>query len=304
MTGGPSGILRVDKPEGPTSHDIVSRARRALRTRRVGHTGTLDPFASGLLLLCVGAATRLSESLTGLPKSYEAVARLGVRTDTDDREGAVLELLPGAESLDAGTLDRALATLQGPLLQRPPAFSAKKLGGEAVHRKARRGEVVELPPVAVEVHAIERLDWTPPFLRFRVDCSSGTYIRALARDLGEALGVGAHLTALRRTRVGDHGVEGAAPGDALDDARRVADAWLTPREALTHLPTLDLTSEQAVRLRMGQRIRVEPGQEVQPPGAVGGASHVGRLALFLCGELVALADAEEEWILPRRVFPA
>lgn len=304
MTTGPSGILRVDKPEGPTSHDIVSRARRALRTRRVGHTGTLDPFASGLLLLCVGTATRLSESLTGLPKSYEAVARLGIRTDTDDREGVVLDVHEGVEALDPAELDRALAALRGPLLQVPPAFSAKKVGGEAMHRKARRGEVVELPPVPVEVHAIERVDWTPPLLRFRVDCSSGTYIRALARDLGEALGVGAHLAGLRRTRVGDHSVEGAVPADALDDAERVAAAWLAPREALTHLPCLDLTPEQAARIRTGQRITADVGQESEPPRSTAGGGHEGRLALFLDEELVALAETEGEWILPRRVFPA
>jgi tRNA pseudouridine55 synthase len=304
MTPGTSGVLRVDKPEGPTSHDIVARARRALRTRRVGHTGTLDPFASGLLLLCVGTATRLSESLTGLPKSYEAVARLGVRTDTDDLDGVVLEVREGVGALDVGDLDRALATLRGSLLQVPPAFSAKKVGGEAMHRKARRGEVVELPPVSVEVHALERLDWTPPFLRFRVDCSSGTYIRALARDLGEALGVGAHLSALRRTRVGDHTVEGAVSGDALDDAERVAAAWLSPREVLIHLPCLDLTPEQVLRIRMGQRITIGAGQAPEPPRATGVGNQQGRLALFMGEELVALAETEGEWILPRRVFPA
>lgn len=299
MKDGPSGVIRVDKPEGPTSHDVVARARRALGTRRVGHTGTLDPFASGLLLLCIGNATRLSESLTGLSKVYEAIALLGVRTDTDDREGEVLEVRGGVEELSTEALDRALMALHGPLLQVPPTFSAKKVQGEAVHRRARRGEVVTLPPVPVQVHDIRRLDWAPPLLRFRVECSSGTYIRALARDLGESLGVGGHLTGLRRTAVGRHPVEGAVSGDRLDDAEAVAAAWLSPREALAHLPAVPLEDDDARRIRLGQAIDAPTPAGADPDPREGGE----RVALFLGDELVALADREGSRIHPRRVFP-
>lgn len=292
MSGGPSGILRVDKPVGPTSHDVVARARRALGTRRVGHTGTLDPFASGLLLLLVGNATRLSEVLTGLPKSYEAEARLGERTDTDDREGVVVESRGGWEALDEASIGTVLRTFLGPQSQVPPAFSAKKVGGEAMHRRARRGEIVELPAVPVEVLGLELQEWSPPLLRFRVECSSGTYIRALARDIGEVLGVGAHLTQLRRTRVGEHRVVDAVPAGALDDPARVARAWLAPREALRHLPAIDVTVEEAARLRLGQSL---PAPVDAPPS--------GRVALFRGESLVALAEPGAGRLHPRRVFP-
>ena len=180
----------------------MARARRALDTRRVGHTGTLDPFASGLLLLCLGPATRLAEYLLGLDKEYLATARLGVTTDTLDREGDAVETASGWETLSSDEVRAALDELTGSISQTPPAFSAKKVKGEAAHRLARRGEAPELEPVTVTIHELELLDLDLPRVRFRVRCSSGTYVRAIARDVGEALGVGAHLTELRRTGIG------------------------------------------------------------------------------------------------------
>jgi len=287
------GILRLDKPVGPTSHDMVARVRRALGTRRVGHTGTLDPFASGLLLMCVGPATRLSEVLTGMPKSYEAEAVLGVQTDTDDTEGTPVMVRAGVESLDEAMLDSVLASFHGQILQRPPPFSAKKIGGEAAYLKARRGEVVDLLPVAVEVYSIQRLSWAPPLLRFKVTCSSGTYVRGIARDVGEVLGVGAHLSALRRTAIGPHGVEGAVSGDHLDDPGALVAAWLPLRMALSHLAAVDVGEEELERLRRGQSIQGDgvPDLKGNP-----------QVALFHHDVLVALAESRDGLLHPRKVL--
>lgn len=293
MKEGAEGILRVDKPVGPTSHDMVGRVRRVLKTRRVGHTGTLDPFASGLLLVCVGPATRLSQVLTGMPKTYEAEALLGVRTDTDDSEGAVVSQREGAALLDAEEVERALSRFRGRILQTPPPYSAKKVGGEAAHRKARRGEAVELAPVEVEIEVLDLLEWAPPRLRFRTRCSSGTYVRALARDLGETLGVGAHLTGLRRTAIGPHTVEHAVSGDALDDPEALAGAWLPIRTALSHLPCMEVGEEAVKALCRGQWV----------PDPRGGAAGVeDPVAIFHGDDLVALAEAREGRLLPRRVL--
>lgn len=252
-------VVPVDKPEGPTSHDVVARARRALDTRRVGHTGTLDPFASGLLLLCVGRATRLAEYLTGLDKTYEAEALLGVETDTLDLQGEVVAEDGGWADLDEAAIRKALEGLTGTIEQVPPQYSAKKVGGEAMHRKARRGEAVELAPVPVTVHAMEPVEVELPRVRFTVRCSSGTYVRALARDIGKALGVGAHLTALRRTAVGRFPVADAVSLEGLEDGDAVAASRMSPLEAMARVESMrriDVDEEQATRLRHGQRIRL------------------------------------------------
>lgn len=293
MREGQEGILRVDKPVGPTSHDMVGRVRRVLKTRRVGHTGTLDPFASGLLLICVGTATRLSQVLTGMAKTYEAEAFLGIRTDTDDREGVVVSQRAGAGDLQVEEVEAALSRFRGRILQTPPPYSAKKVGGEAAYLKARRGESVELAPVEVEIEELELLEWRPPHLRLRMRCSSGTYIRALARDLGEALGVGAHLTTLRRTAIGPHSVEGAVSGDMLDDPGALAAAWLPVRTALSHLPCVDVEEAAVTALCRGQGV-------ADPRGNGGGAEDP--VAVFHAGELVALGEARDGRLFPRRVL--
>ncbi len=250
------GVVPVDKPEGPTSHDVVARARAALGTRRIGHTGTLDPFASGLLLLCVGKATRLAEFLTGLDKTYQAVAVLGVATDTEDREGKIVSTSEAWRALSRRQVSEALSAQRGASLQTPPRFSAKKIGGEPAHRRARRGEEVRLAPRTVVVHVLELLDFSPPQVRFEVTCSSGTYVRSLARDLGARLGVGAHLSSLRRTAIGHHVVEHAIPPSALEDQDRVRQAWIDPVRALDHLPSIRLAPSEAADVRLGRTVRI------------------------------------------------
>lgn len=284
------GVLPVDKPEGPTSHDVVQVARRSLRERRIGHTGTLDPFASGLMLLCVGRATRIAEFLTGLDKSYEAVARLGCSTDTLDREGRVVAESEGWKDLDEDRLREALASFVGPIQQVPPQFSARKVEGEAMHRRARRGERVDLPPREVTIHELELLEVRLPDVRIRVRCSSGTYVRALARDLGDTLGVGAHLTDLRRTSVGAFGVERALAVDDLENEEAVASAWLSPLEALAHLPLVRVDEAAMQALAMGQKI------DVDMPGASASA-----VAAF-DDTLVAVGEVADATFRPRKVF--
>jgi tRNA pseudouridine55 synthase len=284
------GVLPVDKPEGPTSHDVVARVRRTLGERRIGHTGTLDPFASGLLVLCLGPATRLSEYLTGMDKRYEAVVRLGQRTLTHDTESPVLEEDDAWRGLDRARVEHALGPLRGTIRQRPPAFSAKKVGGEPAHRKARRGETVDLAEVEVEVSALELLDLELPLARLCVVCSSGTYVRALARDLGEALGVGAHLVELRRTRVGRFRVEDAAQPGSLEDADALLAKLLDPAAAVAHLPSVSIARPDAVRMAQGQTVAA-PGFEADGP-----------VAVLAEGTLVAVATAGDGRLRPRKVF--
>lgn len=288
---GPSGVLPVDKPRGPTSHDVVGAARRALRERRIGHTGTLDPFASGLLLLCIGPATRIAEYLTALPKRYTATIRLGVATDTDDLTGEVTGSDDGWRTLDRGQIEAALAAQVGTILQRPPAYSAKRVDGERLYRAARRGEAKAVEPVEVRIEAIEILRIDLPEVEVRVDCGSGTYIRAIARDLGETLGVGGHLTALRRTRVGDFDVEDAVPLDRFGDETAVGAALLSPSRALRHLPTATLDEAGVVSIRHGQAVAAPELADADP------------LALLAPnGELAAVGAARQGSIRPRKVF--
>lgn len=286
-----AGVLPVDKPEGPTSHDVVAAARRALRERRIGHTGTLDPFASGLLLLCVGAATRIAQYLTGLPKTYAAVIRFGTATDTDDRTGAVIDRSDAWTSLTPARIADGLRAFTGVIDQVPPAYSAKKVGGVAVHRLARAGRPTALPPARVTIFAlrVERIDL--PDLSLQVECSAGTYVRALARDLGAALGVPAHLAALRRTRIGRHGVESAVPASSLDDAEAVERAWLTPLQAIAHMPRVELDPAQADIVAHGGAVAA--AQEAPADGTV---------ALCRDGQLVAIAEAGAGWLRPRQVL--
>jgi tRNA pseudouridine55 synthase len=287
------GILAVDKPVGPTSHDVVALARRALKTKKVGHTGTLDPFASGLMLLCVGAATRLSPYLTHLDKRYRAEAVLGVATDTLDREGAVVREDPAGATVATARIEEALAALRGTIEQIPPVYSAKKIRGEAAHRRARRGEAVELKPVEVHVHRLDLLERDGPHLVLDVECSSGTYIRALARDLGEALGVGAHLTALRRPSVGSFQVDDASTVDAMSSAP--AAAWSAPAEALVRAGVASFEVDSGDEQRIGQ------GREISAPADLG-PGEVDPVAAVLRGQLLAVGRVAEGVFRPRRVF--
>jgi tRNA pseudouridine55 synthase len=195
-------VALVAKPAGPTSHDVVDRVRRALGTGRVGHLGTLDPFAAGLLVVVVGRATRLAPYAAAWDKAYDGVIRLGRTTTTDDATGATLATSDAWQSLDRARLEAAAARFQGAYEQRPPIFSAVKVAGERAYRRARRGEPVALAPRRVEVMALELVGVELPDVGFRARVSGGTYLRSLARDLGEALGCGAHLVTLTRTAVG------------------------------------------------------------------------------------------------------
>ncbi|WP_372458695.1 tRNA pseudouridine(55) synthase TruB [Agromyces mediolanus] len=272
-----SGILLVDKPQGITSHDVVARVRRLAGTRRVGHAGTLDPMATGLLLLGVGGSTRLLHYLVGLDKQYLATIRLGWGTTSDDAEG---EPYPAAEpSRVAAVTDAAIAAgmtaLSGEIEQVPSSVSAVKVDGRRAYDRVRAGEQVELAPRRVTVSAFELLETRRADdhldLDVRVDCSSGTYIRALARDLGAGLGVGGHLTALRRTRIGSFPVEQAAPLDGLDVAARV----LSPADAASRaLPVVAIDAQQTIDLGHGKRIPAGDAPPKQPLAAIGPADRL------------------------------
>lgn len=249
-----SGVLPIDKPEGPTSHDVVAAVRRAMRIRQVGHTGTLDPFASGLLLVCVGSATRLAEYLVGLPKTYRATLVLGVATDTDDNTGTPVHSSEAWRELAPAQIRAALAEQVGTLQQIPPSYSAKKVAGKRMYAVARQGGEVERTPATVTIHSIDVLRMAPPEVEFEVACSKGTYIRAIARDVGEALGVGAHLVTLRRTGVGSWSVGDAIPLDTLDNAEAIVHAWISPANAMSHLPVLEVDPSHLETLTRGGRI--------------------------------------------------
>jgi tRNA pseudouridine55 synthase len=272
------GLLAVDKPSGPTSHDVVARMRRALGERRIGHTGTLDPLATGLLLLVLGKATRLAKFLSASDKSYDATVRFGFATDTADAHGQPLGpvIEHAAPSRDA--IDAALEEFRGTFLQQPPAFSAKKIEGQRSYRLARNArsarlkpsryasnppDLSDLPdppalpaPVSVTAHAIRIVNLDGDRVTLSVDCSAGFYIRSLAHDLGQRLRVGAHLTALRRTRTGDFGLDRALPLDALERDPPAAEKALVPLSgALPSWPSVVLTANGVVRVGHGQDIR-------------------------------------------------
>jgi tRNA pseudouridine55 synthase len=210
------GLLLIDKPAGITSFGVVARVRKLANTRRVGHAGTLDPFATGLLIVGINKGTKMLTGLVGLDKTYEAVARLGATSTTEDPEGVIADLnVP--DHPDRETIERAMDRFRGSYLQTASAFSAKKIGGKKLYDLARAGKMegVEIPKKQVTISELGILDYTWPDLSFRVSCSSGTYIRALARDIGNELGCGAYLTALRRTRIGDYGIHDAVTLDEL-----------------------------------------------------------------------------------------
>lgn len=250
------GVLLVDKPRGITSHDVVSRARRALNTRKIGHAGTLDPMATGLLILGVGPATRLLTFIVGLGKTYEATIRLGIATDSDDADG-VETARADAAALAAVTEERiadAVAALTGEIDQVPSTVSAIKVAGKRAYDLARAGEAVELASRRVSVDRFDvtaRRDAVDGTIELDVvvDCSSGTYIRALARDLGAALGVGGHLTALRRTRIGTFEVR-----DAITDITPDAPLRSPADVAAAVLGALPVSAEEARDLRHGKRL--------------------------------------------------
>lgn len=292
------GLLLVDKPSGMTSHDVVDHVRKASGIRRVGHTGTLDPAATGLLILCLGPATRLSEYLTGLDKVYEGDMRFGVVTDSYDMDGKVLEEHPVPADLSVETIQAVCDHYVGDILQAPPMVSAVKVGGERLYKKARKGEVVEREARPVHVEEFTVLGYDAPLATFRVACTRGTYVRSLCHDVGEAIGCGATLNSLRRTHVGKHCVDNAATIDDLKTPENVLGALVPLGQALD-LPF--------VVIRPGRRQMVSSGS------ALGMGDIVEKCPVSEGwvqvkserGELLALAQVEhgpEVRLNPRRVF--
>ena len=276
-------MLLVAKPAGPTSHDMVDIVRRALGTRRVGHTGTLDPFAAGLLVMVVGRATRLVPFAAAWTKSYEGRLRLGATTDTDDATGQVLEQRPVA--VDRAGLERTLDGFRGTVRQRPPAYSAVKVDGERAYRRARRGEVVEPAERTVEVRMLEVTAFTPPDVEFQATVSAGTYLRSLARDIGAALGCGGHLVTLRRTTVGPFRLEDAVAPDAAGPAD-----VLSPSVRVWHLERRDVDAVERDAVVHGRWI------------AAAGDASASPVAMFAGETLVAVADRAGDVLKPRVVL--
>ncbi|MGI8658909.1 MAG: tRNA pseudouridine(55) synthase TruB [Candidatus Limnocylindria bacterium] len=289
------GVVNLDKPVGPTSHDMVGMMRRLSGTRRIGHAGTLDPLASGVLPILVGAATRFSEELTGGRKRYDAVIRLGARSETDDSEGPI-ELVPGLMPASE-EVRAALATFVGTFDQRPPSFSARKVGGRIAHRAARAGDPIEVPPREVTIDAIEMVSYEPKDggadVHIDLRCGVGTYVRSLARDLGEHLRTGAYLRSLRRTEAAGLSVETSVTPDmlealALED--RLADAVLPVGELLP-LPHLALDSEAALAFQHGSARRVN----VPTPD--------GKVAVFSDEVIVGIGWISDGILQPYKVLP-
>jgi tRNA pseudouridine55 synthase len=295
--------LVVDKPAGPTSHDVVARVRRALGEKRVGHTGTLDPLATGVLVLLVGRATRLAQFLTGEEKEYVADVRLGIATPTYDAEGLHGEPTRGfrlqPEDLPPDAIDRALDAFRGTFMQVPPAYSAKKVHGTRAYRHARRETPIALDPVAVTVHELERLATDDATLvRLPVVTSSGFYVRSLAHDLGTRLGCGAHLERLRRTRAGRYTVTDAVPLEWVEHAGpAAADRLLPLASLLDQMPAVTVSPEGATLVSHGHAL--SPRQLASGAPAEAGTVRVlnGR------GELLAIADRRADALLhPRLVL--
>jgi tRNA pseudouridine55 synthase len=249
------GLLLVDKPGGMTSHDVVDVVRRAFGTRKVGHSGTLDPMATGLLLVGVGRATRLLRFFGDLPKTYAGTARLGVRTDTLDADGAVVATMP--VEVTRQDVERAFASMLGSSSQRPPAYSAVKVGGRKLYEAARAGDTLEAEPREIRVDRYDLTAFDPPDIGFAVTCSGGTYVRVLLADAGDALGCGAHLTSLRRTAIGPYRVEDALAPDRVERP-------LPLERAVAHLPRCHVEREEAIAVSHGRILA--PGDLEGPYG--------------------------------------
>lgn len=288
------GVLLLDKPVGLSSNDALIRAKRLLLAKKAGHTGTLDPLASGLLPLCFGEATKFSQDLLEADKTYEATMRLGVRTTTGDAEGDVLETR--AVACDRAAVAAALARFTGDIVQVPPMYSALKRDGKPLYEYARAGQTIEREGRNVTIHALDLLDCALPDVTFRVTCSKGTYVRTLAEDIGEALGCGAHLTMLRRTGVGALTLEHAVTLDALSDAAEAArDAWLQPVDALlSTFPLVRLDDASAKRFLHGQRL---PLSALDPIDAAEGA----RVRVYDAQRLLGVARKASGVLAPERL---
>lgn len=293
-----SGVLVVDKPVGMTSHDVVQVIRNGTGLRRAGHTGTLDPRASGVLVVLVGPAVRLSEFVSASDKRYQAIIRLGSTTDTFDADGK-LTTSGQPVTVTEEQFEKVLATFVGEIEQVPPPYSAVKVQGRKAYEMAREGEEVELAPRKITVHHLEVLEWAPPEVVIDVHCSSGTYVRSLANDLGAALGCGAYLVGLRRTKSGRFSLREAAPLRKLQEAFHAGNwyQYLIPAaEALAEWPAIELSPDDVENVRHGHRVRAAADAK---PGMVRGVSTQGELVALM--ELVTGETGDPEW-QPKKVF--
>jgi len=302
--GSKDGVLVIDKPEGLTSHDVVASVRKILGTRRVGHAGTLDPFATGVLVVCVNRATRLVQFLTGDDKEYIATMRLGFATDTGDLTGTPKTLVTDAGHITSNKIQETLSRFLGPIKQIPPMYSAKKIGGVKLYEMARRGEEIERAPVVVEIKKLELLNTAGDSERapvnaqtalaefsFRVVCSSGTYIRTLAEDIGALLGVGAHLTRLRRTRSGTCSIEEAV---TLEDLANLAQSGHGDRVRM--IPMADAIMMPAVKVSPEDCKRLSHGRSIEHP-AEHSTEYSGEcLVSYANGALAKLCDKKNQLI--------
>lgn len=293
-----SGALVIDKPVGLTSHDVVKIVRRGTNIRRAGHTGTLDPRASGVLVVLVGPAVRLSEFIAADDKRYQATVKLGASTDTYDAEGRITRTAPYAH-ITEGQFLTLLKSYEGKTLQTPPSYSAIKVQGKPAYKRARDGEEVELEPREIDVYTLDLLDWAPPEAVLDVYCSSGTYVRTLANDIGEDLQTGAHLIGLRRTKSGFFTLRHAVRLRDLQDAFLTGDWYrhlIPASELLPDWPTIELDYETVEKVAFGHRIPAGPNPEMTEEGMTRAVSEQGDLVA-----LMSFDENKREWF-PKKVF--
>jgi tRNA pseudouridine55 synthase len=277
-----NGLFIIDKPSGMTSHDVVQTMRKKFDAK-AGHLGTLDPMATGVLPICVGKATRMGQFFFSSPKVYTGAVRFGWATDTYDREGSpTTEARPVTNS--KGEIEEALRSFIGAQNQTPPPYSAKKIGGVASHKLARRGQQIDMAPVRIDVYEFQVTDWNPPMMTFRLACSAGTYVRSLAQDLGQRLGCGAHLDSLRRVQSGEFTIERATRLDAISESD------LIPMESL-------LDSFPRIEVTGGDEMKVVHGNQI-PMNAGPGLARIFNKK----GEFIAVAALENGWAHPRVVL--
>ena len=290
------GVLLLDKPVGLSSNDALIKAKRVMNAKKAGHTGTLDPFATGLLPLCFGEATKFSQDLLEADKTYEATVHLGIMTNTGDTEGEAIETLP--VDVTPAQIEAALARFRGPILQVPPMYSALKRDGKALYEYAREGITLEREARPVTIHGLELIAYEAPMLKIRVTCSKGTYVRVLGEDIGAALGCGAHLNALRRIQVGALTLEGMITLEALQ-AHAEPLTLLAPVDALlSTFPSVELTAELAKRFLNGQRLALGKEAVVVP-------AELGRVRVYHGDKLLGTANLQEWSILaPERLIAA
>jgi tRNA pseudouridine55 synthase len=284
-----NGVLVLDKPAGPTSFDAVQRVRRALKVKKAGHTGTLDPMATGVLHICVGEATRIAQFITEGDKSYDAVLQLGAETDTLDAQGQVKATQAIDPGLNRAAIEAALAPFRGSFLQTPPMYSAVKVGGQRLYELARAGEEIERAARQVNVTRLELIDFSADTISLSMTSSKGFFVRVLAQEVGRALGCLAHLKALRRTGSGQFSLAQAVPLAQLLEQGSGTARLLTEEEALADLPALTVSAEEALRVRHGGLVEATAG-----PGV--------RRVLAPDGTLLAIAEVDRGKLRYRRVL--